>query len=358
MRPRTTEKRLRPSHLSRYFSGLLAVAVFLCVSRVLLAGQQAASPVPNIFDTQSTPADAIRRLSYFALIITTLIFIVVFSLLVYIIAKYRDRIPDDDTEPAQVHGSDRLESAWTIVPILIVLVLFFATFRVIETIQGAEAPKNAVQITAIGHQYWWEFRYAQLGVVTANELHIPLSEKALPMPSYIRLLSADTDHSFWVPQLAGKTDLIPNRINSMWIEPHATGMYVGQCSMFCGIQHANMLLRVYVQSPDDFNKWVAQQKEPAVASDAVAAGRRVFERTACVNCHTIAGTIADGRFGPDLTHLMSRATIAAGAALNTPENMKTWVKDPQTIKPGCLMPDMQLNDTDLDNLVAYLETLQ
>ena len=155
------------------------------------------------------------------------------------------------------------------------------------------------------------------------------------MPTHIKLLSADTDHSFWVPQLAGKTDLIPNRPNEMWIEPHDTGVYVGQCAQYCGVQHAKMLLRVIVESPEDFQKWVAAQKNPAVHSDNVAHGREVFETNACVNCHTVAGTNAHGKFGPDLTHLMSRETIASGAATNTRENLRAWVKNPDDIKPGC-----------------------
>lgn len=354
---RAMQNWLRPPFLWRYLSGFLVIGCSLLISPVLIATEQA-SPVPNMFNSQGGPADSIRRLSYFALAITGLIFVFVCSLLVYVITKYRDRARNDDSEPAQVSGSSRIELAWTVVPILIVVVLFLATFRVILSIQGAEAPAGAVQVTTIGHQFWWEFRYPKLGVVTANELHIPVSDQAHPTPSFIQLLSADTTHSFWVPQLAGKTDLIPNRINSMWIEPHTIGMYVGQCSMFCGVQHANMLLRVYVQSPDDFNNWVAEQKQPANTPDTVSAGRQVFERTACVNCHTIAGTIADGRFGPDLTHLMSRDTIGAGMVLNSPENLKAWIADPQKIKPGCPMPNMQLSDHEVDELVAYLETLK
>ena len=251
-----------------------------------------------------------------------------------------------------------MELAWTVIPVLIVLVLFFATARVIQTIQDAAPPADAVQVTAIGHQFWWEFRYPTLGVVTANELHVPVSNQAHPTPTFVKLLSADTDHSFWVPQLAGKTELIPNRVNSMWIEPHATGMYVGQCAEYCGTQHAKMLLRVYVDSPKQFNDWVAAQKQPANILDSVNAGRQLFQHLACVNCHTVSGTIADGRYGPDLTHLMSRQTIAAGAALNTPENLKAWIRDPDSIKPGCTMPMMYLDDDDLDAMVAYMASLK
>ena len=195
-------------------------------------------------------------------------------------------------------------------------------------------------------------------VVTANELHVPLSDPKHPTPTFMKLLSADTDHSYWVPRLAGKTDLIPNHPNSMWIDPHETGLFLGQCAQYCGTQHAKMLLRVYVQSPDDFAKWVAGQSQPAHLSDAVVEGRRVFETTACINCHTVAGTVANGRFGPDLTHLMSRDTLAAGILPNTHENLREWVRNPDTFKPSCLMPAMELNANQLDSLTAYLETLR
>src|SRR6202008_3928745 len=166
------------------------------------------------------------------------------------------------------------------------------------------------------------------------------------------------DHSFWIPQLAGKTDLIPNRVNEMWIEPHETGVFLGQCAQYCGVQHAKMLLRVSVDSPEEFAAWVRDQQQPKFPDPDSDPARRVFEHTACINCHTVAGTPANGRFGPDLTHLMSRATIASGAAQNTPENLRLWIQNPDAIKPGSLMPAMKLSDAELDALVRYLETLQ
>lgn len=319
---------------------------------------QSVAPIPNIFKPESTPADAIHRLSVFVLIITALIFTVVFSLLAYAVYKYRHRSGDDNREPPQVYGSNQVELAWTVVPVLIVLVIFFATARVIQSVQDAVPPPGAIQVTAVGHQFWWEFRYLALGIVTANELHVPVSSRANPTPTFVTLLSADTDHSFWVPQLAGKTDLIPNRVNSIWIDPHETGMFLGQCAQYCGTQHAKMLLRVYVDSPEQFAAWVSAQKQPVSVSDSVAAGRRIFETTACINCHKISGTVANGRFGPDLTHLMSRDTIASGAATNTPENLKEWIRDPNSIKPGSLMPAMNLNGADLESVTAYLESLK
>jgi cytochrome c oxidase subunit 2 len=284
--------------------------------------------------------------------------VVVFALLAYSITKYRRRGDDDGREPAQVYGSNQVELAWTVIPVLIVLVLFLVTARVIQSVEDAPKPAGAVEVIAIGHQFWWEYRYPTLGVVTANELHVPVSNPDHPTPTFIKLLSADTDHSFWVPRLAGKTDLIPNHPNSMWIDPREPGVYLGQCAQYCGTQHAKMLLRVYVQSREDFDQWIQQQRQPAVIGDAASEGQRIFETTACINCHTVAGTIANGRFGPDLTHLMSRDTIAAGAALNTRENLRLWIRNPDAIKPGSLMPAMELNDQQLDALTAYLETLR
>jgi cytochrome c oxidase subunit 2 len=333
---------------------MLLAAVFLAAS---LCSGATGPAVPSIFKPESTPADSIYGLSLLVLAITGVIFVIVFGLLAYAVTKFRRR-SDDGPEPPQVYGSNQIELAWTVIPVLIVLVLFMATARVIHAIQDARMPKGAIEVTVIGHQFWWEFRYPALGVVAANELHVPVSDPSHPTPTFLNLLSADTDHSFWVPRLAGKTDLIPNRVNHMWIDPHEVGVYVGQCAQYCGTQHAKMLLRVYVDSQEQFDQWVDEEKKPAQSGDTANEGRRIFETTACINCHTIAGTVADGRFGPDLTHLMSRDTIASGAAPNTSGNLKTWIKDPDSIKPGSLMPAMKLNDHDLDALAAYLETLR
>jgi cytochrome c oxidase subunit II len=313
----------------------------------------------NIFKPQSTPADGIYRLSLLVLSITGLIFVIVCGLLLFTVAKYRrGRHGDDGREPPQVYGSNQVELAWTVIPVLIVLVLFFATARVIHAIQDAPKPMNAIEVVAIGHQFWWEFRYPSLSLVTANELHVPVSDLTHPTPTFLTLLSADTDHSFWIPNLGGKTDLIPNRANHMWIDPHKTGVYIGQCAQYCGVQHAKMLLRVYVDSREDFDAWVKEERKPAVADSAVEEGRRIYESTACVNCHAISGTVSNGQFGPDLTHLMGRETIASGAAPNTHESLRQWIQNPDSIKPGSLMPAMKVSERDLDALTAYLETLR
>ncbi len=344
--------------IGRVIGVLVIVAGILLAASLCTAALRADNPVPSIFRPHSTPADSIVHLSRFVLAITALIFLVVATLLTYAVAKFRNKAGDAQREPAQVYGSTQIELAWTVIPILIVVVLFLATARVIHAIQDAPKPVAALEVTAIGHQFWWEFRYPALGVVTANELHIPVSDPDHPTPTFLKLLSADTDHSFWVPQLAGKTDLIPNRINEMWMDPHSTGIFLGQCAQYCGTQHAKMLLRVSVDSPEAFQVWIDAQKQPMIQDEKETAGRRVFETTACVNCHAVRGTNATGRFGPDLTHLMSRRTIAAGSAENTKENLRLWIQNPDAIKPGSLMPAMQLTDADLDALVRYLETLQ
>jgi cytochrome c oxidase subunit 2 len=320
--------------------------------------KDSASHGTSIFAPASSPAKSIADLSVFVLVITGIIFVVVVALLLYSVVKFRGRPKDAGREPAQVYGSTQIELAWTIIPILIVVVLFLATARVIHAIQDAPEPASAVQVTAIGHQYWWEFRYPKLGIVTANELHIPVSDPSHPTPTFLQLLSADTDHSFWVPELGGKTDLIPNHPNRMWMDPQRTGVFLGQCAQYCGTQHAKMLLRVSVDGPEDFAAWVRAQQSVAVEDAGAIAGKRVFESNACMNCHAVAGTPANGRFGPDLTHLMSRATIAAGAAKNTRDNLRLWIQDPSAIKPGSLMPAMKLSDADLEAVVSYMETLR
>jgi cytochrome c oxidase subunit II len=338
---------------------LQAICVLCWLGNVSFANPGAAGPSPtNIFAPDSTPADSIFGLSLFVLAVTAAIFVLVASLLVYCVVQFRNRKDDDGREPPQVYGSNQVELAWTVIPVLIVVALFMATARVIATVQNHERTDKAVEVVAVGHQFWWEYRYPGLKVVTANELHVPVSDPAHPTPTFIKLLSADTDHSFWVPRLSGKTDLIPNHPNQMWIDPRETGLYLGQCAQYCGTQHAKMLLRVYVQSRLDFDRWIQEQRGPARQSAEVSQGRHIFETTACINCHAVAGTVANGRFGPDLTHLMSRETIAAGAATNNSENLRLWIRNPDAIKPGSLMPAMELNDKDLDALAAYLETLR
>ncbi len=367
------------------------------------------SPIPNMFAPTSTPAHQEFQLALFVLALTGGIGVVVGGAWIYVVWKYRSH-DSGEVEPPQIYGSPQVELAWTLVPAVLVVALFLTTARMIFTIQDHPQPKDALQVTAVGHQFWWEYRYPQYGVVVANEMHVPMSPKNKPVPTFIKLLSADVWHSFWVPQLAGKVDNIPDHENNMWIDPQVPGLYVGQCGQFCGVEHAKMLIRVYVDTPDQFRRWITQQQQPAVSvtgpsptpqgaaegqaafvnaayvpkgsgrdlgsnsgytskqtpgseqSDPglaqISAGRAVFLQNACVNCHAVGGTSANGRFGPDLTHFGSRETLGSGIMPNNVDNLKTWIRNPSDVKEGALMPPMQLTETQLQQVSMYLSTLK
>lgn len=330
-----------------------------CAIAALVSSSFGADPT-NMFLPAGTPADSVFSLSMLVLGITGAIFLVVSGILVYVLVRYRSRSVKGavEQEPPQIYGSNQIELSWTVIPVLIVVMLFLATTRVIYTTEHAPRPSNALDVTVIGHQYWWEYQYPKLGIVTANELHVPVSDSKHPIPTYLTMSSADTDHSFWVPELAGKMDVIPNKVNTMWIDPQKSGLFLGQCAQFCGVQHAKMLIRVYADTPEQFAAWVAHQQEPAVEDPSVSAGRQVFMHNACISCHTIRGTVATGRFGPDLTHVASRDTIASGSVPNTPANLREFIDNPANFKPGALMPPMHLDSHDLDAVTAYLGTLK
>lgn len=314
--------------------------------------------ITDIFKPMASPAAAEKDIALFTIAITAVIFLVVGGLIVFTIARFRRRADDTDrVEPPQIYGSNQIEVAWTVIPILIVFILIGISARVIAAVENASPPKRALHVTLIGHQWWWEVVYPDYHITTADEIHIPASADG-QYATYLTLQSMDVIHSFWVPQLGGKVDLIPNRNNYMWIDPREPGIYLGNCAEYCGTQHANMLLRVVAQTPDDFHAWAAQQQQGANDDAAVHEGKAEFEAFSCVNCHAVRGTSANGKFGPDLTHLMSRAEIGAGVEPNTNQNLRAWVADPQVAKPGCLMPSLKLTDKELDEVVAYLETLK
>jgi cytochrome c oxidase subunit 2 len=355
----------------------------------LLASADASAQNLSIFDPVSPPAESIRQLSVLVLAICAFIFLAVEGILVYAIIRFRRRaatgiVPGADatglasssetarggrvgeTEPPQVYGSKPIEIAWTAAPALVVFVLVLVSARTLwEVNRSPPQPHeddNTLFVTVVGRQWWWEYTYdhyngRKLGFTTANELHIPASEQGVDRPVFLTLKSADVAHSFWVPRLAGKTDCIPGRINSMWFQTDRPGLYVGQCAEYCGTQHAKMLLRVYVDPPQKFESWLENQRKPAVEDANVSSGRSTFLAQSCVNCHRVRGTAAQGTYAPDLTHLMSRETLAAGMVPNKPEDLRRWVADPQPIKPGCLMPAFGLGDRERDDIVRYLLTL-
>src|ERR1700720_235125 len=265
---------MQTRHAQRLIRRSSASAWLLLMSPMLIAQ----GTTPSTLAPASTPAHQIFDLSVFVVAITGGIFLVVGGLLAVALYRFRAQKTDPQGEPAQIYGSTQSELGWTVIPILIVVVLFLTTARIIFAIQDAPKPKTALDVTVIGHQFWWEFRYPKYGVVTANELHIPVSSAGAPTATFLKLTSADVNHSFWIPQLAGKTDLIANHVNTMWMDPQKPGLYLGQCAQFCGSQHAMMLLRIYVDTPAQFDTWIKNQQQPAHQDPTVAAGRKVFER--------------------------------------------------------------------------------
>jgi cytochrome c oxidase subunit II len=340
-----------------------------CISMgglVFLASRAIFAHGLSIFDPASPSTHAIRSLFILVLAITGVILVVVEGVLIYSIVRFRGR-PSETTEPPQVYGSMPIEIAWTAAPALTVFVLALilarTEFEVRVDPKLPPAGSKPLYVTVIGHQWWWEYVYERyedqdLGFITANELHVPASDAGARRPVYLTLESADVCHSFWVPRLAGKTDLIPGRTNQMWFQTKERGLFLGQCAEYCGTQHANMLLRVNVEQPAEFQAWLDNQKRPAIDAPEARAGRDAFLSLSCVNCHRVTGTSAHGTYAPDLTHLMSRQTLAAGMTPNNREELRKWLQNPQQIKEGCLMPRFGLNARDVDLLLDYLTSLK
>jgi cytochrome c oxidase subunit 2 len=293
------------------------------------------------------PADAIGTLSLIVGVIALLIFIGVEGALVFAIWRYRAS-RHVAGEAATFERNRRLEIAWTAAPALILAVIFVLTLGTMAEINGAGVAP-AMRIAATGRQWWWEFSYG--GVKTANELHIPVDT-----PIDLDVTSADVIHSFWVPELGPKKDMLPGVTNRLRLLAPRAGSYEGQCAEFCGIEHAWMRIRVVVQSRPEFDAWLRTQAQPRAATDAKA--EQIFLANICVNCHTIRGTAAAGTAGPDLTHMGARARLGAGVLPNDVASMRAWLADPQRYKPGALMPSVPLSNTDLDALAAYLVSLR
>jgi cytochrome c oxidase subunit 2 len=341
----------------------------MSIAALMSAGEQPAQNL-SIFDPVSPPGVAIRDLAFLVLVITAFIFVVVEGILVYSLVRFRRRVAAESMEPPQVYGSKPIEIAWTAAPALIVFVLVLVTTRTLwEVSPDPPQPRsgdNTLFVTAVGRQWWWEYTYDHydgrpLGFTTANELHIPAGEGDVRRPVYLSLQSADVCHSFWVPRLGGKTDLIPGRTNSLWFETSQTGLFLGQCAEYCGTQHANMLLRVYVDPPAKFERWLKDQQEKAKAPPAgtqASEGMKVFVKQSCVNCHRVRGIDERGTYAPDLTHLMSRDTLACGMIENTEANLDRWIDDPQRIKQGCLMPAFGFSPHERSLIVTFLRTLR
>lgn len=261
-----------------------------------------------------------------------------------------------EAAPPSTTASDlKLEIAWTLGPALVIVMISIPTVRTIFRSQPPVSPAGALEVKVVAHQWWWEFDYPD-GAKTSNEPHFPVDR-----PIRLLLQSADIIHSFWVPQLGGKRDVVPGQINELTFVARVPGMYPGQCAEFCGLSHANMRFRVFVDSAEDFAKWDSAQlagPAPIVPTDLLALkGERVFANSPCTTCHMIQG-VSKGYIGPDLTHFASRTTLAAGVLKNTPENLVKWIEDPKETKPGANMPPLLLPGPKMNALVAYLESLK
>ena len=277
--------------------------------------------------------------------------VLVFAILGYVLVRFRDR--PGAPLPPQTHGRPWLEIAWTIGPAIILLVIAVPTLQVIFRTQSLAKPRDALEIVVRGYQWWWEFAYPALGVVTANELHLPAGRRVV-----FTLEGPDVIHSFWVPKLGGKRDVVPGRHNTIVVTPDTPGEFWGQCAEFCGTSHANMGMRVVVDSAADFDRWAAAQRAPAAEPNGeAAAGKAIFAGHACVGCHTVRG-VSTGVLGPDLTHFGGRRTLGGGLFANTPVRVAAWVRAAPTLKPGAKMPAFAFTDEQAHALAAYLASLK
>ena len=336
----------------RIFRGRTRRLLILAPAALLLFLAACSDPQTTI-DPKSDTASEIQTVYVIVFWLAMAVFVGIMAITLGLAVWYRER---PGRVARQIHGNTRLEVLWTIIPVAIVLIMIVPSWRAIaET--TASPPDDALEIRAVGRQWWFEFQYDLNDdgefddLITANELHLPVDRAA-----HITLPSEDVIHSFWVPQLAGKVDMVPGHDNDLWFTPNTAQeeAFLGQCAEFCGASHANMRFRVFVHDQAGFDAWVANEISAAVepTSELGGQGKEIFLRSACVGCHTVSGTIAAGRIGPDLSHVGSRETIAAGVLENTVGNLVDWIANPEDIKPGIDPAD------DTRFMPAFEETLQ
>ncbi|HEX3344001.1 MAG TPA: cytochrome c oxidase subunit II [Polyangiaceae bacterium] len=309
-----------------------------------------AGPLGSTFDPHSPEALAISSLFVQTLIVCGVIGVVVAGLVGTCVVRFRES--KRPGEPVQHHGNTKLEITWTLIPLAVVIGLFVLTAHAMA---ASDPPASRdPDIVVVGHQWWWEARYAS-GTVTANELHMPVGKDLL-----VRVESTDVIHDFWVPQLGRKVDAIPGHPSTIWMQADAPGTYLGACAEFCGAEHAWMRIVVVADSPADFEAWDGHQREPAPGAATTtesARGETDFRAKTCINCHTIQG-VGGTRVAPDLTHLAARKTLGAGVLANDPTSLARWLREPQVVKPASHMPDLNLTEGEVNDLTAYLDTLR
>ncbi len=338
----------------------------------LLLGGCALDGPQSIFETAGPVARHQAELFMFIFWFGVLVFVAVTGVLIYTVAKYRQRGDEDGSVPQQIHGVAWLEATWTAAPAVILIIIGIPTVGMIFNQESRVDPaQKDLVVNVTGYQWWWEFEYPELGITTANELHIPTGRRVV-----LNLESGDVLHSFWVPRLAGKRDLIPNQDNQLWIEADEPGLYRGQCAELCLGAHAYMRFRVVASDEAEFSAWAglfepggAQQVQAQADAEQIAAGQALFKTKGCATCHAVLG-YAYGEKAPNLTNFGIRTSLAAGVLDNTPENLAAWLRNPDAIKPGNYMPRLwplpeeiqdDAQETEIEAeiaaLVAYLESL-
>jgi cytochrome c oxidase subunit II len=322
-----------------------------------LASSACASNAPQDYlEPVGRVAQQVDRLFNPVLGVAAVFFVLVQALVLYSAIKFRRR--SEDEAPKQIHGNTKLEITWTAIPALILAVVGVATVVTVIDINRIETGSEVLEVNVIGHQWWWEYEYPDLDIVTANELVIPTGTRV-----ELKMTSDDVIHSFWPPKIAGKVDVIPGRTNTMSLFTDEAGEFEGQCAEFCGLSHSRMRLRVIAQTPEEFEDWVANQSEerPAPApggTGEVAEGAALFQSRGCGGCHTVDG-YTEGDIGPNLTHLYDRETFASAIFELNPRNLRRWLRDPQAMKPGNKMVlPIELTEDEITKLIAYLETLK
>jgi cytochrome c oxidase subunit II len=302
----------------------------------------------SIVSPKGSAARSVTDLWWPMLAVATAVFVFVTGMLLLAAARGR-RKTEEQAQATPRWGEPFIVVAGVVVSGAILVGFFLFSLAKVQALEDA-GRRSKLTVSVVGHDWWWEVRYPN-GAVSANEIHIPTGERVR--------LALDTDdviHSFWVPRLGPKIDMVPGLHNHLWLQAAEPGVYRGQCAEFCGLQHANMIIRVVADTPADFDAWVTREAEPAGSPDT--AGRAIFETQTCAGCHTVRGTAALGKAGPDLTHFGRRETLGAGVRPRTEENLARWITDPQSIKPGVSMPPTTLSADQLNALVAYLEGLR
>jgi cytochrome c oxidase subunit II len=372
----------------------VALLLSACVDHVVQdpVDERFAHPQDFIRDPIGRSAIQVDELWNLVFWIAVAVFVLVMGILVAAILRYRERPDDDGALPKQIHGNPRLEAVWTVIPAVILAVVAVPTVRTIFDL--AEQPDDALTISVVAHQFWWEFEYPEpAGLVTANIAYIPTGTEIL-----LEMTSADVIHSFWVPKLAGKQDVVPGHTNYLRLYTEEEGEFLGQCAEFCGVSHANMRMRIIAVSPEEFDAWAEASAEPVTAAQPGTAEHRgeILFGEFCVACHQVRGfelqgddqevlavleefgwqesrierfagrgrITATSRVGPDLTNFWDREWFAGAIFRTTEEHLRDWLDNPSRMKPqepqlGTIMPDFsRLSDEEMDALVAYLQSLR